>query len=232
METVGRSGRVVTVLALSSKMLSGHLIHDAKRRFISFSWLIAVQALGCATVAPIGKDVARPAIATDAGEVRVVRYDVFGGSEAEIRLSMNHQRTDALPITGHDAFTRWQVSHRYSLTNSGSSCRPSDLATALSIEMFLPRWVSPRDPADALVDKWSVYLERLREHENGHVEIARRAESAVNAALSKAQPASSCSDLRGQLDSMAAHVVDEFKAREREYDLATDYGAAHGARFP
>ncbi len=204
---------------------------DALRvQLILLPLLIAVLALGCASTMQIAETVARPATRAD-GAVRVSYYDVFGSSAPELRVSLNRQRSRVVPGE-HDGHTRWQVRWRYSFAGSGFNCRLSDYTTNLSTEIFLPRWVKPSDPPANLAGQWSVYLEALRAHEDGHVEIARDAEAAVRASFSNVRPQTSCSELQRQLESRALQVIEEFRAREREYDQLTGHGATQGARFP
>jgi predicted secreted Zn-dependent protease len=100
------------------------------------------------------------------------------------------------------------------------------------MEVILPRWIIPPDPAPALLDKWSRYMSSLTTHEDGHVELARNHEAAVDRAILEVPGARDCAELQEKVNSAIVRTHEEFAERHREYDRITDHGVTQGAEFP
>ena len=150
-------------------------------------------------------------------------YEVTGNTLGEIFASMHRQR----PPEGYGV-TRWFISWTTRWEPVGGVCRITQARVSLRTEVRLPRWEPGPDASPELVSQWRTFVENVRSHENGHLEIAVAAAHAVERELRRVQTPS-CMNVQGAGNQAAERVVSEYRARQRAYDARLRHGAAQGA---
>lgn len=165
------------------------------------------------------------------GPLEIVFYDVHGTDQRELRESMDSHGPVGVDGERHHGYTRWHVGWAFELVSSPSWCRVRSVETTLKVTMTLPRWNRPDEVPEDLEREWRRYSDALREHEEGHHEIAMSAADEVRRQLTGVSSTSGCQVLAEDLDRRAKAVIETFNARELEYDAATDHGSTQGARF-
>jgi predicted secreted Zn-dependent protease len=159
-------------------------------------------------------------------------YDIEGRTAAELRDQMN--RFGVLWTDGnvYDAYTGWNVNwnYRYRITDHG--CSIKSVAATLDVKIRLPRWAGYAGGQPALKKKWDLYMKSLRQHENGHKDLAVEAAIEIERAIAQLEPAATCDDLAETANETGRQIISEYAAKEREYDARTNYGEIQGAVFP
>ena len=150
-------------------------------------------------------------------------YEVTGNTMGELLASMHRQR----PPEGYGVTrsffswtTRWEP--------VAGVCRITEARVSLRTEVTLPRWEPGPDASPGLVSQWRTFVENVRLHENGHLEIAVAAKYAVERELRRVQ-APSCMTVQGAGNQAAERVLSEYRARQRAYDARSRHGATQGA---
>ncbi|WP_341677715.1 DUF922 domain-containing protein [Niveibacterium sp. SC-1] len=157
-------------------------------------------------------------------------YEVRPVDGDELRVALNR----ASPVReGGQIFhgrTDWSAQSDYRWWQEADGrCRVTESRVNLSIVMTLPRLAA--DAPDAMRARFDSYLARLREHEEGHVRIARETAFAIASRIRSLPEAKSCEALEAAAENARAALMDEARQRERRYDRDTGYGASQGARL-
>lgn len=180
---------------------------------------VAAAFLATASLATFAKDT-----------LELEYFDVHGSTARELRAEMNRIGPVADNGVRGDAYTRWRIDWRFDLTQRGPECIASNFEIDLAVTMTLPRWVAPPGASADLVALWDRYSAAMRLHEDGHHRIALAAAYEVKRRLEAESREKSCKALENKLNSAADAVLDEYRARQAEYDRATDSGRTQGTR--
>lgn len=148
-------------------------------------------------------------------------YSVTGANFREIRQSIASARPWPDPFDGD---TRWTISWRFSVVPAGADCRVSGFSTATRITTTLPRWTPPTNADIELKQQWTRYFTNLAQHEAGHAHIGLAAAAEVRQRIGEMTVPSGCDQLNNVVNERANKVVENYRAREKEYDRRTDHG--------
>lgn len=185
-------------------------------------------ALLCAVLVATSASARSPAN----GDVLVTYYSITGDSQTELRASLDRERSLAITGAEYDAHTSWKVDWRFSYDRREGVCEIKNMTVTLEAHMILPRWDSPHRGKRSLQAAWLRYLNALRAHEDGHIEIARAAKSAIVDTVLTAPVMEDCAKLSDEVNSRAHAILETFREREAQYDRNTGHGLSQGARFP
>jgi len=132
---------------------------------------------------------------------------------------------------GLTANTSWHLAYQYSSrSGSGGTCAVGTVTTQLALKVRMPRWTPKADDSTAVAARWSRYISALQVHESGHLQIGRDFESGFKRAA-LATTAANCGELNSALRTLFDSMLDQARARERDYDARTGHGATQGAVF-
>jgi predicted secreted Zn-dependent protease len=148
-------------------------------------------------------------------------YAVTGTTFREIRHSIAASRPWQ---DSFDGDTRWTVSWRFSLRQGAGGCSPLGVTTETKITTTLPRWTPPTNATPELKQQWTRYFTNLAMHEAGHARIAIAAAAEVRQRLGELGPQPDCEGMKRVINERGDKVVDDYRAREREYDRVTNHG--------
>jgi predicted secreted Zn-dependent protease len=155
-------------------------------------------------------------------------YAVKGESLREIHQSLRQARPWK---AGHDGFTVWSVSWRFSTTMGRSVCRMSAFGTTATITITLPRWVAPTNATDLLKTEWDRYIKALGQHEYGHAQFALAAAGEIHKRVKEAGEDANCESLKQRINGLCESTVQKYKGMDETYDQRTEHGATQGARL-
>jgi predicted secreted Zn-dependent protease len=174
---------------------------------------------------------ALPAAAVAKDSFRLEYFELRGSTARELRADLT--RLGPIGETGirGDGYTEYNVAWRFSMTFKDGICSPENVEVDLAVTMKLPRWDPPAGVSSELRKTWERFSDDLREHEDGHHKIARSAARAVKRKLKRRTEAASCEALTAKMNSAATDVLREYRAKQQEYDLETDYGRARSSRL-
>ncbi|HUD40367.1 MAG TPA: DUF922 domain-containing protein [Dokdonella sp.] len=159
-------------------------------------------------------------------------YDVVGDSVEALRAQLQAQRPRGEDGGRYDAYTRWKLEWQYRFREQRDGCRRISLRTDLTTTIHLPRWQAPADAAPDLVRRWEAYVAALDRHERGHEALAIEAAEAVEQRVGAIGRAHDCKTLEAEVNAAGEAVVEDYKARQRAYDVETGHGRNEGVRFP
>ena len=148
-------------------------------------------------------------------------YSVTGANFREIRWSIAAARPWNDPFDGD---TRWTISWNFASSGSAAGCSAISVSTATKITTTMPRWTPPPDVAPETKERWTRYYTNLLQHEVGHARIALAAATEMRQRLSTVGTQPNCEVLKAVINQRAANVVDDYRAREKEYDRRTNHG--------
>jgi predicted secreted Zn-dependent protease len=148
-------------------------------------------------------------------------YSVTGANFREIRQSIAASRpwNDSF-----DGDTRWTISWNFTSSGSAAGCFAISVSTTTKITTTMPRWTPPTDVAPETKERWTRYYTNLLQHEIGHARIALAAAAEERQRLSALGTQPNCDALKGVINDRAGKVVDDYRAREKEYDRRTNHG--------
>jgi predicted secreted Zn-dependent protease len=153
-------------------------------------------------------------------------YEVSGTTAAELYTSMRQ----AAPLEGFGQ-TRWDVSWSMRWLPTAGVCRATLVQVTLRTEVRLPHWEPGPGASPELVAQWRAFVENLRSHENGHLEIAVAAAREVERELRQVQTPL-CASMQGVGNQAGERVLAGLRARDRAYDQRTHHGFTQGAVWP
>jgi predicted secreted Zn-dependent protease len=148
-------------------------------------------------------------------------YTVTGANFREIRQSLASSRPWK---DGFDGDTRWTVSWNFNLTSTPATCSCSSFSTTLKITTTLPRWTPPTNAVPEVKEQWARYFTALAQHEAGHARVGSAGAAEVHKAIAQVPAQADCETLRKLINERAERILDDYRAREKEYDRRTDHG--------
>jgi predicted secreted Zn-dependent protease len=159
-------------------------------------------------------------------------YDIEGQTVDELRDQMNIHGVGWTDGNTYDAFTDWHVKWNYTYRLTAGGCTIRSVDTTLNVEFRLPRWKNYADGPAALRKKWNVYMRLLRQHENGHKDIAIKAATEIEKSIAELEPAATCEELADTANELGRRIFSKHADKEKEYDAQTNFGETQGAVFP
>ena len=141
---------------------------------------MSVRALVCACLLSV------PVAAAAKESFRIEYFDLHGSTARELRADLS--RLGPVGETGirGDGYTEYRIAWRFSMALNDGDCSAQDVEVDLVVTMQLPRWQPPPDASSELRETWRRFSKDLREHEDGHHEIARSAAKAGEAQAEEA----------------------------------------------
>jgi len=159
-------------------------------------------------------------------------YTVHGRTAQEIRQDLNKRGVRSPEGRTYDAYTRWYVRWSYSFRNEGNRCAVRGVRTSVDVTYTLPKWGDERKAPRELADKWQRYMKDLKTHEDGHRDIGIGAAAEIGKTIGRLSPAANCREMEAKANAAAHSVLDDYRGKERFYDLRTLHGRTQGATFP
>ncbi|HBS62668.1 DUF922 domain-containing protein [Stenotrophomonas sp.] len=198
----------------------------AARSGIAAGWRRA--AGGALLLAALG--IATVQAAPDAG-LTIEYYDVQGTTLEQLRESLRTLGPVDDDGERHHGQVRWNLQWRYNYSTDRGGCRLTGFTVQRSTTMQLPRWVDVDRVSPALRSDWERYSRALRLHEDGHVETGALAAAEIERRTAAVKRSPTCAALTATLDEIGKAVIQEFKARDVEYDATTGHGATQDAQI-
>jgi len=159
-------------------------------------------------------------------------YEIRGETAEQLRQAMNAQGTLWKNGKTYDAFTSWNVSWTFERRTGKDGCYVDSVRTIVKVRHRFPRWRDrPFAPMD-LQEKWGAYMKALKEHEDGHKDIAVGAAREIEWALAGLDASPNCEEIRIRANALAREILGKYEEQEAAYDAITRFGETQGAVFP
>jgi predicted secreted Zn-dependent protease len=192
----------------------------------------ALRTLPVALALSLGAAPASPVVAPPTDASPIIRiseefYDIRGSTAEELGLEMRRlgPEEDGRRFHGH---TAWNINWRYTSQPWGNACGATRVEVTAVIVITLPRWDPPPQAPDELRHRWDVYLTALREHEEGHRDLAVAAARRVHSRLSGFRTGD-CRTFSREANAEGRYILDRLRADNRRYDEETGHGRTQGA---
>jgi len=158
---------------------------------------------------------------------RVAYYPVYVHSGATLLSQFNAASTIRENGEVFHAYTHWDIHWSYRWNTDGSGqCRLISVSTKLDIIMTLPE---ARGASSSQQQVVSSYSRALREHEQGHYDIARRAASDIDQSLLMLPAMTDCKLLDTRANAKGYELLEKYNELSRQYDKNTQHGKTQGA---
>lgn len=151
---------------------------------------------------------ARVAIGRAWVEIPIVEYAAPGRNWPDTRAA-------AVP-RDMPGCTKWSFAYTYTSSGSGDRCSVDSVGLEWRISVELPRWEHDREIDPAVLARWDGFMNGVRRHESGHVQIALSMYSQLEAALLAAR----CDDVERQFQLWLGRL----DAWSRAYDKCNSNG--------
>jgi predicted secreted Zn-dependent protease len=123
--------------------------------------------------------------------------------------------------------TDWAVNWRLEgIEEPSGKCRITKVFTELSVVIDLPILIGG---TARQMDQFNQLLPGLKTHELGHYAIAQQAAAAIDSKIRSLPEASDCEILKSAANEIGSKTLDEYKAKEIQYDVQTNHGKTQGA---
>ena len=162
-------------------------------------------------------------------QTETVYYDVHGQTPYALASSLA-SRGPRHSGERYFGMTEWALRASYGRRLEAGTCRLTDVAVHLDIEISLPRWQGGPG-THALRADWDEFVSALDAHEDGHRALAVEAADAVRAALVELER-SDCRTLWRDAEATMISVMADYDERHRAYDLFTNHGYTQGVVWP
>lgn len=173
--------------------------------------------------APAKAGGAAAAAAASAAKPAIAYFDVQGADFETLRAALDAHG-------GMHGQADWKLGYQYEPKRAGRVCSVGSLSTQLMLTMTLPKWAPPRNAPSNLVSRWTRYVNALRLHAEGHLQIGRDFETAFKRSAAVASTRT-CDELEKTLKGYFDLLLAKYKTQDRDYDRDTAQGRTQGAEF-
>jgi len=202
-------------------------------RLLSCALLAAACALaaGCAPAAlPFG-GLARastpPAPSALCIQVEERYYTVSGRSASALNQALVLSGPRRGGRVAH-ALTEWRLGWSYVPVQGAAGCVSARPRVEVRLVTTLPAWADLDYAPPPLASDWALFLDRLRDHEFRHQDIAVDSGNELLGRLG-GLVAGTCEELRAEAERAARRVAANHEAIHARFDQATSYGLVTGA---
>lgn len=168
---------------------------------------------------------------TSSAEVSETLADSYYTANADSNRSLLSILNSSSPIrTDNHTFhgrTEWNVKWNYRwFEKPDGRCKITKVTIALTGSINLPRLVGATAAQQELFD---TYLSALRVHELGHYNFGKEAADTIDRGILSLPEMSSCTVLESAANDFGYRTLDEYKEKEKQYDVSTTHGKLQGA---
>ncbi len=163
-------------------------------------------------------------------DMAVETYDVVGGSAEEIWASVLKQGPrDPKTQRPFAGYTKWRIDWRSRFQIADDGCRIAEVHTLTRITTTLPEWVDRERAEPEFQQHWDQFIVSLKEHEEGHAQLAVRAAERLAERIGTLPARATCDEI--DLASAQVHEAEmaTLRLEQLEFDRVTNHGIARGA---
>lgn len=131
----------------------------------------------------------------------------------------------------YHAYTHWYVKWRYNYEKGFGDCGLKDINVTNTTTITFPKWENRHGASNALINEWLRYKDALLQHELGHAQFGKQAQTEIKNALQMLPPASSCNVMGQEANKVAYEILHRYQRKDKTYDQETKHGKTQGAYF-
>lgn len=135
--------------------------------------------------------------------------------------------------TGHKGVANCQMGYEWiphvSSNKKLGVCRMDNVELQGKIICTYPKWNSPTSATQQDINKWNAFLEKVRFHEQGHIDVAKKSLNSFYAQLQEISTKPTCDEIREEVIRMGHEMIEKANKEDLDYDLQTQHGETQGA---
>jgi predicted secreted Zn-dependent protease len=123
--------------------------------------------------------------------------------------------------------TKWYVKWNYRwFEQPDGRCKITKVTIKYTSSIQLPELTGANSTQQQAFNN---YLTALRTHELGHYDIGKQAADVIDSGIASLPEMSSCTELETAANGLGYQTLDEYRAKEKQYDANTGHGKTQGA---
>ena len=156
-------------------------------------------------------------------------YDISGVTLDELRGQMKKNGTKWGDNQTYAALTTWDIKYDYKVSENDGRYSIASVKTKADITYHYPRVVNSAGMPEDVAGHWNSYMYSLVVHEVGHKDIAVKAATDINEALSSIGHFDSKRELKKAVNLAVEEIFKNLRENQVKYDDDTHHGVTQGA---
>jgi len=156
-------------------------------------------------------------------------YAIHGTTDRELVSAMRSLGPANAVGKRYPGHAEWNVSWTYRWQSQGNRCSLNSPSVQLTGTITLPRWEDRGSADPALQQRWDRFLAALTVHEQGHFQNGVAAADELRRQLATLKSNKGCASLAAEVEALGRAIVEDYKQRDRQYDLDTEHGRTQDA---
>jgi predicted secreted Zn-dependent protease len=154
-------------------------------------------------------------------------YTAIADANSSLRETLNKATPILVDNRPFHGYTKWNVKWHYRwFEQADGRCKITTVTTDLTGNITLPELNGATAEQAKAFDK---YVSALRVHELGHYAIGKETATVIDSGILALPEMSSCKELEATANALGYQTLDDYKAREKQYDASTNHGETQGA---
>jgi predicted secreted Zn-dependent protease len=154
-------------------------------------------------------------------------YTAIADANSSLRETLNKATPILVDNRPFHGYTKWNVKWHYRwFEQADGRCKITTVTTDVTGNITLPELDGATTEQTAAFNK---YVSALRVHELGHYDIGRETATVIDNGILALPQMSSCKELEATANALGYQTLDDYKAREKQYDASTNHGETQGA---
>lgn len=154
-------------------------------------------------------------------------YTATADTNSSLRETLNKSTPIHVDNSPFHGYTKWDVKWNYRwVKQANGQCKITTVTTDVAGKITLPELVGATTEQAAAFDR---YVSALRVHELGHYDIGKETAIAIDRDILALPQMSSCKELESTANALGYRTLEDYKAKEKQYDTSTNHGEAQGA---
>lgn len=135
--------------------------------------------------------------------------------------------------TGHKGVANCQMGYNWiphvSSNKKLELCRMDSVELEGKIICTYPKWDPPAGASEQDINKWNTFMEKVRFHEQGHIDIAKKSLNSFYAQLQEISTKPTCDEIREEVVRIGHEMIEKATKEDLDYDFQTQHGETQGA---
>lgn len=158
-------------------------------------------------------------------QVAVVHYTVQGRDYDSLAQSLS-----ANGPKGFHGLATWKIGFQYTTRKQRDGCQVDTVTVKVDGEIKMPRWADEKAAPQELQARWRNFYAALKRHEDGHIQHGRELALMTKEKL-LGLGVVPCEKVQDLANAEFLRLLDNHKARDREYDERTQHGVNQGVQL-
>ena len=124
------------------------------------------------------------------------------------------------PAEGTTGLTEWGTSLDYTFSQKTTTCALESATIVLSIVVSVPEAATRAGLTPQELTKWDAEVERIRAHEEHHVDIDLKGAKKLQSALGQLGTSAKCADVEKAIKATTDKITDQVKQENKAFDVA------------